>query len=127
MNKVILMGRITKDLELKYTQSNKAVCKFTIAVDRRFTSQSDGKVTDYFNIVVWNKTAEFCSKYFAKGLRVAVIGTIQNRSWDDSDGNKKYVTEIIADEAYFADTKKQWDTNSDADDCETVSVDDLPF
>lgn len=107
MNRVVLMGRLTKDTELRYTSaSNLAVCSFTLAVDRRFSKQSENKQADFFPIVVWNKLAEFCSKYFVKGLQVVVSGRLQTRTWDDNDGKRHYITEIVADEAYFADSKK---------------------
>lgn len=107
MNKVILMGRLTKDPELRYTSvNNTPVCSFTLAVDRRFTKQGEEKQTDFFNIVTWRKTAEFCSKYFSKGLKVVVAGSLQNRSWDDNEGKRHYITEIISDEVYFAEGRK---------------------
>lgn len=108
MNKVILMGRLTKDPEVRYTNNNNtAVCSFTLAVDRKFQ-----KETDFIPIVAWNKLAEFCSKYFTKGMRVAIVGSIQTRTWDDNKGNKHYVTEILANEAYFADSKKDYSNTS---------------
>lgn len=111
MNKVILMGRLTKDPELRYTNANNTpVCSFTLAVDRQFARQGEERQTDFIPIVVWSKTAEFCSKYFTKGLRVAVVGRIQTRTWDDNEGKKHYVTEVVADEAHFADGKKGEDT-----------------
>jgi len=107
MNKVILMGRLTKDPDLRYTSANNtAVCSFSIAVDRKFSRQGEERQTDFFNIVAWNKLGEFCSKYFQKGRQVAIVGRIQNRSWEDTEGKKHYVTEIIADEAFFADSKR---------------------
>ncbi len=107
MNKVILMGRLTKDPELRYTNNNNtAVCSFSLAVDKRFSRQGEEKQADFFNIVAWDKTAEFCSKWFQKGRQVAVVGRLQNRSWDDAEGKKHYVTEIVAEEAYFADSKR---------------------
>jgi single-strand DNA-binding protein len=107
MNKVILMGRLTKDPELRYTaSSNIPKCTFTIAVDRRFARQGEEKQADFFNIVAWRNQAEFCSKYFAKGLRVLVVGSLQNRSWDDNEGKKRYVTEVVVDEVYFADSRR---------------------
>lgn len=107
MNKVILMGRLTKDPELKYTPGNNtAVCQFSIAVDRKF--KSEGQPTaDFINIVAWRKTAEFVSKYFTKGSKIAVVGQIQTRSWDDTEGKKHYVTEVIADEVEFCESKKE--------------------
>ncbi len=107
MNKVILMGRLTKDPELRYTSNNNtAVCSFSLAVDRRFSKPGEEKQADFFNIVAWRNQAEFCSKYFTKGLKVVVVGSLQNRSWDDNEGKKRYITEVIADEVYFADSRK---------------------
>jgi len=106
INKVILMGRLVKDPELKYTANQTAKCTFTIAVDRRFNKPGEEKQCDFFNVVAWQKKAEFCGKYFTKGLKVVVIGSIQNRSWDDNEGKKHYITEIIADETEFAESKK---------------------
>ncbi len=107
MNKVILMGRLTKDPELRYTSvNNTPVCSFTLAIDRRFSRQGEDKQSDFIPVVVWSKLAEFCGKYFQKGRQVAVVGRIQTRTWDDNEGRKHYVTEVIAEEAYFADAKK---------------------
>lgn len=107
MNKAILMGRLTKDPELRYTSANNtAVCSFTIAVNRKFVRQGEERQADFIPIVAWDKTAEFCSKYFTKGQQVAVVGRIQTRTWDDNEGKKHYVTEVIAEEAHFADSKR---------------------
>lgn len=128
MNKVILMGRLTKDPEVRYINNNNtAVCNFTLAVDRKFQ-----KETDFIPIVAWNKLAEFCSKYFTKGMRVAIVGSIQTRTWDDNKGNKHYATEILANEAYFADSKKDYsNTSSNNEESEEFGfeIDDqeLPF
>ena len=103
MNKVILMGRLTKDPELKYTQTDIAVCSFTLAVDRKSSKENQ---TDFIPIVAWRKTAEFCASYFTKGLKVVVIGNMQVRNWNDKEGNKRYTTEVIADEVEFAESKK---------------------
>jgi single-strand DNA-binding protein len=101
------MGRLTKDPELRYTaSSNIPRCTFSIAVDRRFARQGEEKQTDFFNIVAWRNQAEFCSKYFTKGLRVLVVGSLQNRSWDDNEGKKHYITEVVVDEVYFADSRR---------------------
>jgi single-strand DNA-binding protein len=112
MNKVILMGRLTKDPETRYTAGNNtAVCNFSLAVNRRF--KQDGQPdADFFNIVAWSKSAEFCGKYFTKGLQVVVVGHLQNRSWDDNEGKKHYITEVVAEETYFADSKKEGTNNS---------------
>ncbi len=107
MNKAILMGRLTKDPELRYTStSNQAVCSFTLAINRRFARQGEERQADFIPVVAWGKTAEFCSKYFQKGQQVAVIGRIQTRTWDDVDGRRHWVTEVIAEEVYFADSKR---------------------
>lgn len=107
MNKVILMGRLTKDPELRYTSANNtAVCSFSLAVDRRFNKQGEERQADFIPVVAWNKLAEFVGKYFQKGRQIAVVGRIQTRTWDDNEGKKHYVTEVIAEEAYFADSKR---------------------
>ena len=107
MNKAILMGRLTKDPELKYTTGNNtAVCSFTLAVNKRFQKQGEEKKADFINCQAWEKTAEFIAKYFQKGSQVAVVGRIQTRTWDDTEGKKHYVTEVIVEETYFADSKK---------------------
>lgn len=106
MNKVVLMGRLTRDPEVRYTQQkNACVCQFTLAVNRRFAKEGEQQA-DFINIVAWNKTAEFCSKYFTKGQQVGIIGRMQTRNYDDKNGKKVYVTEVVAEEAYFADSKK---------------------
>ena len=109
MNKAILMGRLTADPELRTTQSNISVCSFTLAVDRRFKNQSGERETDFIPIVAWRQTAEFVARYFGKGARIALVGSIQPRSWDDDNGVRHYRTEVIADEVYFADSKRQSD------------------
>lgn len=107
MNKVILMGRLTKDPELRYTSNNNtAVCSFSIAVDRRFSKPGEEKQADFFNIVAWRKDAEFCGKYFTKGMKVAIVGSLQNRTWDDNEGKKHYITEVIAEECSFVESRK---------------------
>ena len=110
MNKVILMGRLTRDPEVRYTQTNNTlVASFSLAVNRRFARQGEERQADFINIVAWSKTGEFCSKYFKKGQQVGVIGRIQTRSWDDDQGQKHYVTEVVAEEAYFADSRRDGD------------------
>lgn len=104
MNKIFLIGRLTKDPELRYTPSGAAVASFTLAVDRRFTSQSGEKEADFINIVVWNKAAENCAKYLTKGRQTAVEGRLQIRSYDGNDGQKRWVTEVIADNVEFLST-----------------------
>lgn len=106
LNKVIMMGRITKDIELRRTGSGVAVASFSIAVDRDFTPKDGEKETDFFDVVAWRQTAEFVSKYFAKGRMIVIVGQLQTRSWTDKDGNKRKVVEIVADNVYFGDSKK---------------------
>lgn len=130
MNKVILMGRLTKDPETRYTQTtNTQVTSFTLAVNRRFVKDGEERQADFINIVAWNKTAEFVSKYLKKGQQVGVIGRIQTRNWEDEQEQKHYVTEVIAEEVYFADTKKEESTSApiEKNQFETTDDDDLPF
>ena len=130
MNKVILLGRLTRDPETRYTQtSNMQVTSFTLAVNRRFVKQGEERQADFINCVAWNKTAEFVSKYFKKGQQVGIIGRIQTRNYDDEQGIKHYVTEIIAEEVYFAGNKKDATQNEvqATDDFEITNQDDLPF
>ncbi len=113
MNKAILLGRLTKDPELRTTQNNISVCSFTLAVDRRFKNQQGERETDFIPCVAWRQTAEFTAKYFNKGARIAVVGSIQPRSWDDEKGERHFITEVIVDEVYFADSKRQGDGSGD--------------
>ncbi len=147
MNKVILMGRLTRDPEVRYTQtSNTLVASFSLAVNRRFVRQGEERQADFINIVAWDKTGEFCSKYFKKGQQVGVIGRLQTRTWDDDKG-RHYITEVVAEEVYFADSRREGDSSSAAfdnafgqtmpggmegdpdmgSDFEASSTDDLPF
>jgi single-strand DNA-binding protein len=105
MNKVIIMGRLTKEVETRYTQSNTAVVKFSVAVDRR-VKQGEEKKADFINCVAFGKTAEFISKYFSKGSSIAVIGRIQTGSYDNNEGKKVYTTDIMVEEVSFAGGKK---------------------
>ena len=108
MNKIILVGRLTKDVELRYTQTNNtAVASFTLAVDRKIVKAGDERKSDFINIVAWSKLADIASKNLSKGVRVGIIGNIQNRSWEKEDGTKKYVTEVIAEETEFLDSKRK--------------------
>lgn len=106
MNKAILIGRLTKDPELRYTNSNRAVAQFSVAVDRPFTNQATGqREADFINVVVWDKTAENVAKYMSKGRLIAVEGRIQTRSYDNNEGRKVYVTEIVANNVQFLESK----------------------
>ena len=142
MNKVILMGRLTRDPEVRYTQtSNTLVASFSLAVNRRFVRQGEERQADFINCVAWNKTGEFVSKYFKKGQQVGVIGRLQTRTWDDDKGQKHYITEVIVEETYFVDSRRDgaaadMDSSFGADasipagngsEFEVSSGDDLPF
>lgn len=104
MNKCILVGNLTRDPELTSTSSGTSRCTFTIAVNRNFTNSNGEREADFLNIVTWRGLAENCGKYLAKGRKVAVCGQIQTRSYDDKDGNKRYVTEIVAEDVEFINT-----------------------
>ena len=107
LNHIILMGRLTRDPELRRTGSGVAVASFTLAVDRDFGNRETGeKETDFIDIVAWRNTAEFVSKYFAKGRMAVVSGRLQIRNWQDKDGNKRRSAEVVADNVYFADSKR---------------------
>lgn len=106
LNKVIIMGRLTRDPELRRTQNGTAVTSFTLAVDRDFKSQSGEKETDFIDVVAWRNTGEFAAKYLAKGRMVAVEGRIQVRDWQDKDGNRRKSVEVVADNVYFGDSKR---------------------
>lgn len=113
MNKVILMGRLTRDPEVRYTQTNNTlVASFSLAVNRRFVRQGEERQADFINIVAWSKLGEFCSKYFKKGQQVGIIGRIQTRTWEDENSVKHYVTEVVAEEAYFADSKRDGESSN---------------
>ncbi len=103
INKVILMGRLTRDPELRHTGNGTAVCSFTVAIDNGY---GDNRSTDFINCVAWNKSAEFVEKYFTKGRMIIVVGRIQTRTWEGQDGKKNYVTEVVASEVSFGESKK---------------------
>ena len=107
MNKVILIGRLTKDPELTTTGSGISVCRFALAVDRKFTNADGEKEVDFLNIVTWRGLADNCNKYLRKGNKCGVVGSIQTRSYDANDGTKKYLTEIIAEEIEFLSPKTE--------------------
>ena len=113
LNKIILMGRLTRDPELRRTQSGTAVASFSLAVDRDFKSQSGEKETDFIDIVAWRNIGEFVSKYFTKGRMAVVEGRLQIRDWTDRDGGKRRSAEVIAENVYFGDSKRDGgDTNN---------------
>ncbi len=128
---------MTRDVEVRYTQTNTLVASFGLAVNRRFAKKDDEKQADFINIVAWDKTGEFCSKYFKKGMQVAVVGRLQSRTYQDKDGKTEFVTEVIAEEVYFADTKQKQDNpftenlaysfKGDKNDIPPVIQEELPF
>ncbi|MBP3721641.1 MAG: single-stranded DNA-binding protein [Selenomonadaceae bacterium] len=112
MNKVVLIGRLTRDPELRTTQAGTPVCTFSLAVDRRVKrdENSNQPTADFIPIVTWGKTAEFCNQYFSKGNRMAVEGRIQTRNYEAQDGTKRYVTEVIAENVEFCESKRSADS-----------------
>ncbi len=111
LNRIILMGRLTRDPELRHTQTGTAVASFSLAVDRDFKSRESGeKATDFIDIVAWRNTAEFVSKYFTKGRMAVVEGRLQMRDWTDKEGNKRRSAEVVADNIYFGDSKRDGDS-----------------
>ena len=121
MNKVILIGNLTKPPELRTTGSGTSICTFSIAVNRKYRAQDGSQSTDFFEIVVWRKLAENCARWLDKGKKVAVIGELQTRSYEAKDGSRRHVTEIVADEVEFLTPKQDANGFIDVDD------EDLPF
>lgn len=107
LNKIFVMGRFTRDPELRRTQSGLPVASFSLAVDREFKGQNGQRETDFIDVVAWRGTAEFVSKFFTKGRMAVVEGRLQMRDWSDKDGNKRKSAEIVADTVYFGDSKKE--------------------
>ena len=107
LNKIFIMGRLTRDPELRHTHTGTAVASFTLAVDRDFKDKNSGeRATDFINVVAWRQTGEFVSRYFTKGRMAVVEGRLQMRDWTDKDGNKRTTAEVVADNVYFGDSKK---------------------
>ena len=129
LNKVILMGRFTQDAELRSTLAGISVTSFTVAVGRDFTGKDGEKKTDFINCVAFKGTAEFITKYFRKGSMAIIEGRIETRSWDDADGKKRYATEVIVNNIYFGESKKDTvEAVDNAPDCAPMGTDeDLPF
>ena len=107
LNHIILMGRLTRDPELRHTGNGTAVASFTLAVDRDYKSQDGDRETDFVDIVAWRGSAEFVSKYFTKGRMAVVSGRLQIRNWTDSEGSKRRSAEVVADNVYFGDSKRE--------------------
>ena len=112
LNKIFIMGRLTRDPELRRTQSGTPVTSFSLAVDRDYKSQSGEKETDFIEVVAWRSTAEFVSKYFTKGRMAVVEGRLQIRAWQDKDGNNRRSAEVVADNVYFGDSRRDSDSGS---------------
>ena len=136
MNKLFLIGNLTRDPEMSETASGVAFCRLGIAVNRPYQGSDGERATDFFNITVWRTQAENCGRYLKKGSKVAVIGSLQNRSYEDKDGNKRQVTDIIASEVEFLSVRAQGEDGietqapirrSDRPTLEPVNEDDLPF
>lgn len=133
MNKVILIGNLTRDPEVTTTGSGVSVCKMSIAVNRNFTNADGERECDFFNIVAWRKLAENCGKYLSKGKKIAVVGNLQNRNWEADDGTKRYATEIMADEIEFLSPVSESEQQAPAQGKKSVEYlqpvdgDDLPF
>ena len=115
MNKAILIGRLTKDIEKKYTSSGNLVISFTMAVDRQYKNQQGERETDFIPVIAWGKLAEHCSKYIGKGSLVATTGRIQVRNYEDNQGVRRWVTEIIAEEIQFLSKKVENVNNNESD------------
>ena len=132
-NKAILVGRLTADPELRQTPNGVAVCSFSIAVDRRFSGRDAERKADFINFVAWRQQAEFISRYFRKGEPIGIEGSIQTRSYEDKQGNKRTAVEVVADNAFFVGSKGQGCSLENAPqvaqsgDFEEVDADDYPF
>lgn len=135
MNRVYLIGNLTRDPELAVTNSGVSVCRFSIAVSRRFSNAEGEREADFFNIVVWRAQGENCHKYLKKGSKCAVSGSLQNRSYDAQDGTKRTITEIVADEVEFLTSKSNSgdagerviENKKDVAELEPIDDDNLPF
>lgn len=112
LNHIVVMGRLTRDPELRKTAAGVSVTSFSVAVDRDFSQQDGQKETDFLDVVAWRNTAEFAAKYFLKGRMAVISGRLQIRNWEDKDGNKRRTAEILAENIYFGDSKKEDDGGS---------------
>lgn len=137
MNKVFLIGNLTKDPEVSVTTGGVNNCRFSVAVTRRYTGQNGARETDFFTVVCWRGQAENCGKYLKKGSKVGIVGSIQNRSYEGNDGVRRYSTEIVADEVQFLSSKNDREDGMDlpeaparsgrAPELKPIEDDDLPF
>ena len=124
LNKVILMGRLTRDPELRCTNAGTPVCSFSVAVNNGY---GENQSTDFVSCVAWNQTAEFIDRNFSKGKMIIVVGRIQTRSWEGTDGKKHYATEVVANEVLFGESRRASGENNPTDGFTEIDVDDLPF
>lgn len=137
MNKAILIGNLTKDPEISTTSNGVSVCRFTLAISRRYANSEGERETDFINVVVWRTLADNCHKFLKKGSKAAVTGSIQTRSYDGTDGTKRYITEVVAEEVEFISTKaadsaeeykaEPKERKEDVSKLEPISDNDLPF
>lgn len=127
MNKVELVGRLTKDPESKLTQNQTLCCNFTVAVDRRFKDANGERQADFINCVAWRQTAEFVQKYFKKGNRIGLCGSIQTRNYEDESGTKHYITEVLVDEAEFVESASKTEQASNGQNSVQNASEPLPF
>ena len=127
MNKTILIGNLSKDVELTTTPNGVSVARFTIAVQRRYTNEAGEREADFINCIAWRTTAENLHKYCKKGDKIAVVGAIQTRNYEAQDGTKRYITEVVADEIEFVNTKKSDTKDTTQPELTPIDDDDLPF
>lgn len=130
MNKVVLLGRLTSDPELRYTTSQTAIVKFSLAVDKRYKNKDEERKADFFRCVAFRSTAEFISKYFIKGQKIAIVGQLSTVSCTNDDGKQYTLVNVVADEAYFADGKKKSDESTEIPNDDFIPMSDaegLPF
>lgn len=132
MNKIILLGRLTKTPDIRLSQkTNTKVANFTLAVNRKYVAQGEERQADFINIVAYSKLAEFTEKYLKQGLQICICGRIQTRIWIDDNGNKHYITEVICEDIYFADSLKKQEPDGSilysSTPTNTNNTDDLPF
>lgn len=112
LNRIVIAGRLTRDPEMRHTQIGTPVTSFTLAVDRDFKDQNGDRQTDFVDVVAWRATSEFVAKFFSKGRMAVVDGRLQIRDWTDKDGNKRRSAEVVADNVYFGDSKRDWDAGA---------------
>lgn len=129
LNKTILMGRLTREPELRHTQSNTPVCSFTLAVERPRKDANGNKMTDFLDVTAWGKSGEFVKQWFTKGMMAIVVGRMQTNQWEDKNGNKRTSVFVNAEEVNFGETKKKQTADITADDFNEIeaSGDDVPF